>query len=255
MTAGPAFVPRPSPETGGDGSVSRRDGVLITRPQPGAAETAGRIAALGLYPIVSPVLEIRARAARLPLPGSVQAVLVTSGNAVCTLSPAFRALPLLTVGDATARRAHAAGFVSVASADGDADALATLAGQQCDRNGLPLLLAVAKGQSLALLSALRAQGFRVIRRTVYATVPATKLPATGRDALASNRLRAVLFFSTATACQFARLLSRAGLRERAAGIDACTISPRAAAAIEGLPWRRVLCAAHPTQDAMLALLS
>jgi uroporphyrinogen-III synthase len=255
MTTGSGFVPRPSPAKGEDGSVRPRDAVLITRPQPGAAETAGRIAALGLYPIVAPVLEIRARPARLPRPARVQAVLVTSGNAVTTLSAAFHALPLLTVGDATACKAQAAGFVSVASAGGDADALATLAGQKCDRHGLPLLLAVAKGESLPLLSALRGQGFRVIRRTVYAAVPAAELPAAGRDALTSNRLRAILFFSAATACQFTRLLSRAGLRDRAAGIDACTISPRTAAAIEGLPWRRVLCAAHPTQDAMLALLS
>lgn len=255
MTAGPGFIPRPSPDEGGDRSVARRDAVLITRPQPGAAETAGRIAALGLYPIVAPVLEIRTRPARLPPPASVQAVLVTSGNAVIALSPAFHAVPLLAVGDATARKAQSAGFVSVASASGDADALAVLAAQKCDRNGLPLLLAVAKGQSLPLLSALRTQGFRVIRRSVYTAVPAAELPATGRDALTSNRVRAILFFSAATACQFARLLSRAGLCDRAAGIDACTISPRAAAAIEGLPWRRVLCAAHPTQDAMLALLS
>jgi uroporphyrinogen-III synthase len=68
-------------------------------------------------------------------------------------------------------------------------------------------------------------------------------------------LRAILFFSAETARQFARLLTHAGLRETVAGVDACAIGAPAAAAIEGLPWRRVLRAAYPTQDAMLALLS
>jgi uroporphyrinogen-III synthase len=68
-------------------------------------------------------------------------------------------------------------------------------------------------------------------------------------------LRAILFFSAETARQFARLLTRAGLREPVTSVDACAIGAAAAAAIEGLPWRRVRRAAQPTQDAMLALLS
>src|SRR5205807_2131790 len=107
------------PETGA--------GILITRPEPGASETAARLARQGLRPIVAPVLEVRILTSHLPPPARLQAILVASGNAVPALPASHRHLPLLAVGEATASRAKAAGFARVASADGDARALAALA--------------------------------------------------------------------------------------------------------------------------------
>jgi uroporphyrinogen-III synthase len=63
-----------------------------------------------------------------------------------------------------------------------------------------------------------------------------------------------MFFSAETATHFAAMLSRGGLYDTISNVDAVTISNRAAMALEGLPWRRVLVAARPNQDAMLALL-
>jgi uroporphyrinogen-III synthase len=231
-----------------------RIGVLITRPEPGAAETASRVAALGLRPVIAPLLEIGVLPATLPASDRLQAVLIASGNALAGLPTAYRALPLLAVGDASAARARAAGFTGVLSADGDADALAALAGVHCDPAGLPLLLAVARGQSLVLTGALRGRGFRVMRRATYAATPVRALPEPAAAALREKCLRAALFFSAETGRQFARLLIRCGLREAVREIDACAIGQPAATAIDTLPWRRVLRAAKPTQDAMLALL-
>jgi uroporphyrinogen-III synthase len=142
----------------------------------------------------------------------------------------------------------------VRSADGDAEALAELARRHCDPGGPALLLAAGRGQSLALAAKLRALGFRVVRRSTYAAIPAQALPEAAVAALHDRRLRAALFFSAETARQFARLLIRSGLQEALRGIDACAIGEPAATAIQNLPWRRVLRAAKPTQDAMLALL-
>jgi uroporphyrinogen-III synthase len=231
---------------------------LITRPAAGAADTASRVAALGFRPVVAPLLTIQALPATLrstlPAADRLQAVLIASGNALDNLPTAYHHLPLLAVGSASADRARHAGFVRVLSADGDAEALAALAATCCDPSGPPLLLAAGRGQSLKLATALRALGFRVIRRAVYAAVPARTLPEAAAKALREGSLRAVTFFSAETAGRFARLLIRAGLREAVGGIDACAIGVPAATAIQALPWRRVLCAAKPTQDAMLALL-
>ncbi len=235
-------------------SEGTRDGVLITRPEPGAADTAARVAALGLRPVVAPLLDIRALPCALPAADGVQAVLIASGNALAGLPAGYRALPLLAVGDASAGRARAAGFIHVLSADGDAKALASMVGRHCDPAGQALLLAAGRGQSLALAAALRALGFRVIRRATYAAVPARALPDAAAAALRQGRLRAALFFSAETARQFVRLLNRSGLGTAVRGIDACAIGPPAVAALQALPWRRVLRAAQPTQDAMLALL-
>ena len=121
-------------------------GVLVTRPEPGASETAARIAALGYQPIVASLLEIRILHAALPPSGHVQAVLATSGNAIAALPASHRHLPLFAVGDATAGLARAAGFAAVHSASGDAGALAALVARDCDRSAGPLLFPCGRGQ-------------------------------------------------------------------------------------------------------------
>ncbi|MDA8251716.1 MAG: uroporphyrinogen-III synthase, partial [Rhodospirillales bacterium] len=120
----------------------------MTRPQPGASETAARLRALGRDAVLAPMLAIRPRP--LSLAFRPQAVLVTSGNAIAALPAALHALPLLAVGDATAARAAAAGFGDVHSAGRDATALAALAARLCRPQAGPLLLASGAGQGGAL---------------------------------------------------------------------------------------------------------
>ena len=230
------------------------DGVLITRPEPGASDTAARVAALGLRPVIAPLLEIRELRTLLPPSGRVQAVLAASSNAIPALPASHRHLPLFAVGDATAARARAAGFARVASADGDAAALVALVARSCDRRAGPLLLACGRSQGKALATDLRTRGFAVVRRVVYAAVPLDALPNAVRDALATGALRSAMFFSAETARQCVTLLRAAGLDEAVRRVDALAIGQPAAMALEALPWRRIRVAARPNQDAMLALL-
>ena len=226
--------------------------VLVTRPQPGAAETARRLTALGRPPVVAPVIEIVPLAARSPPPEQVQAVLATSGNAIAALR-GHAALPLLAVGDATAAKGRARGFTLVHSAGRDASALAELAARVCDPAGLPLLLASQQGQGRALVRALRAAGFAVVHRSAYAARPVPALPEAARAALCAGEVAAALFFSPATARAFVALAAAlpAGLFAR---VDALAISPPAAAALAPLPWQRIRVAAAPNQDELLGLL-
>jgi uroporphyrinogen-III synthase len=228
--------------------------VLITRPEPGASATAAAVAALGLRPVLAPMLTIVPRA--LHDPGRPQAVLVTSGNALSALPAALRGTRLLAVGDATAARARAAGFTEVCSAGRDAAALAELAAQCCVPEGGPLLLACGAGQGQPLAAALRARGFRVRRRTAYAAAPAAILPPEAAACLRAGELRAALFFSAATARAFAACLSHDGCPpELLQGVEAIAISRTTAAALSPLPWRRIRVASHPNHEAVLALLT
>jgi uroporphyrinogen-III synthase len=229
-------------------------GVLVTRPEPGASDTAARVAALGYRPVIAPLLEIRPARATLPPSGSVQAILVTSGNALPALPVSHRHLPLFAVGEATATQARRIGFAQVISADGDAAALASLVTERSDRHAGPLLLASGHGQGEALAADLRTRGFRVIRRVVYAAVPVANLPEIAREAFAAGRLTAALFFSAETARQCVRLLQAARLHEAVGAVEALAIGQRAAVALETLRWRQIRVAARPNQDAMLALL-
>ncbi len=201
-------------------------------------------------PVVAPLLRVR----RLEpaLPPNIAAVLVTSGNAVPCLPASLHGTPLLAVGEATAGRARAAGFVQVTSADGDAAALAELTRRSC-QPGAALLLATASRQGATLMAALRGHGFVVHRRAVYAAQPVGRLPSAAKQALETGSLAAALFLSAETARAFGHLMPEP-LLPALAGIDALAIGPPAAEALRFLPWRRVRVSAKPTQDSLLAML-
>jgi uroporphyrinogen-III synthase len=231
-----------------------RKSVLITRPEPGASETAARVALLGFVPIVTPAIRIDPTPARLPAAAALAAVLVTSGNAVEALPRAYRATRLLAVGDATAERARTAGFLQVLSAAGDAEALVSFViRHQSPRDGT-LLLASGRHQGQALAAALRQAGYRVARRVVYAAIPTHDLAPAAVDALRAAEVGAALFFSAETARQFVQQVQRAGLADSLAEVAAISIGRAAAMALDALPWRDISVAARPTQDEMLALL-
>lgn len=102
--------------------------IWITRAEPGAARTAARLQAMGLEPIIAPLLTIQNLTPPVPDLAPFDALAFTSINGVA----AFAALtperdrPVFAVGDATAQAARDAGFDDVRSASGDLHALARL---------------------------------------------------------------------------------------------------------------------------------
>jgi uroporphyrinogen-III synthase len=248
--------PRPAAAAGASPAAPRQDpgpgpAVLITRPEPGAAETAARVAALGFVPVLAPALTL---AARTPPPPPAQAIVITSPAAARALPAALHALPLFATGPASAEAARAAGFRRVEGAEGEAVSLAALVAARTAPGAGPLLLAVGAGYGLDLAAALRARGFRVLRRIVYAAREATALPAPAAAALGAGRVAAALFFSPRSARAAMALIEQAGLRHAAPGIVALALSPRIASSLRAWPWRRVAVADAPHQDRLLALL-
>jgi uroporphyrinogen-III synthase len=226
-----------------------RRSIMITRPEQDAAVPAARIQALGFTPVIAPMLRIERRAPSLPK--DVQAILVTSGNALAALTPG--STRLFAVGDATAARAREAGFSDVRSAGRDARALADLVAAAQSPQAGPLLLASGERQGEKLAADLRARGFRVIRRVCYAAYPVQRFPNRAAESLQSGELHAVLFLSAETATAFARLLPPE-LSNALASVAALAIGNAAADALERLPWQRVCRAQNPTLDDVLALI-
>ncbi len=187
----------------------------------------------------------------IPQPARIQAILLTSANAIPALLPS--ATPLFAVGDATADAACAAGFAQVHSADGDAHALAALATRSLRPNAGPVLLACGAGEGQALTATLRQAGFTVHRRIAYAATSPTTFPANAAAAIATGQLRAAIFLSTATAENFVRLCPHE-LHAKLAAITALAIGNRAADALKPLPWGGLRAARHPTLNEVLALL-
>ncbi len=228
--------------------------VLITRPEPGATETAARVAALGFRPVVAPVLAVHPSAHPPRGLDGIAATLLTSRNAVPGCPTSCHARPAFAVGDATARHAAEAGFRQVISASGDAVALAHLVAAMISPADGPLFLPCGQGQGFDLARNLRDRGFRVIRRVVYQAKAVPALPDDAATHLRDRQVGAVMFFSAETARHFVRLVHAARLDQAVDAADAVSISDRATVALRELPWRRISVAAKPNQEAMLALL-
>ncbi len=222
---------------------------MITRPAADAVATAERVRRLGWVPVVAPVLEIETL--EIGRPGAIDGIVVTSGNALASVSD-WAETRLLCVGDATAERARGAGFLDVRSAGGDATALAAVAARHFGQ-GARLLFPTAEGEGIGLAEALRGAGFGVDRRLGYAVRPVGAMPEAAVAALEGGRVHAALFLSARTAGVFAGLVGPP-LRGNLVGIDALAIGAAAADALTLLPWRRVRVSLGPTLDQVLALL-
>ncbi len=223
--------------------------VLITRPREDAARTAELVAARGFLPVVAPFMKIRRRAPDVP--DDVQAMLVSSGNAIAVLP--VRDVKLLAVGDATAQRAREAGFADVRSAGRDGAALVELAISTVRPQDGPLLLAIGARQGVNTAKALRRAGFNVMRRVAYEAVPVRDFPAEAEAVVRDGSLHAAMFLSAETAGAFVRALP-ASLRWHVRNVTALAIGNPAAGALQSLPWRRILVPDAPTLDGLLALL-
>lgn len=228
-----------------------RASVLITRPEPGATETAARIAALGLRPVLAPALVLAPRAAPLP---AVQAIVVASPAAPRSLPADLHGLPLFATGPASADAARAAGFTRVEGAEGEAASLVALVARRLRPAAGPLLLAIGAGYGRELVAALRGRGFKVHRRIVYAAREATELPASAAAALRAGEIGWGLFFSPRSARATMALMERAGLSGSARMISALALSPRIASILSEWRWARIAVADAPHQDRLLALL-
>ena len=220
--------------------------ILVTRPEPGASSTAARLVAMGHIPVLAPCLAITPLPPRLPENPAV--LVVTSGQAVPVLPETLHGVPVFCVGDATAGKLRMAGFSRVESAAGDADALFRL----ITARRLPGLhvMTVGERQGLGLFRQLREAGISVVRRTVYAARPLRILPEGVAEALAEGDIGAALFYSAETAQAFIRLKPVG-----TGGIQAFALSPKIAAALDGLPWSAIRVALAPTEADLMALLS
>ena len=216
--------------------------VAITRALPEAERTAERLRARGAEAIVAPLLEIAPRAFDTNLAG-VQALLLTSANGVraAALATRERGLPLLTVGDATARAARDAGFTEVRSAGGDVRALSALANASLQPKAGMLLYLSGADVAADLVSWLHAAGFQATRRIVYEARVVAALPAAY-----SQPLDIIVFHSARAARAFARL----GAPNAKTLTAACLSQAVADAAEQSARWARVVVASAPQEEAL-----
>lgn len=230
--------------------------IVITRPRDEAAGLAAELNARGFDTLIEPMLEIVAIPAEIPVLDRYSALAFTSANGVRSFAgrSGVRSMPAYAVGSRTAECLRIAGFADIRAAAGDAEAMAALIGETLDHDARVLhLCGIAVSRDLE--TQLEPTGMAVDRLALYDAVPAATFSQTLVDALYACTISNVLFFSTRTAETFGTLLREHGLTDMINSISALCLSRQIADEAARSPWRRVMTAAQPTSQSLIALLS
>ena len=211
--------------------------VAILRPEPGNAVTMARAGHAGLDPLSLPLFTVRPSDWTSPDASAFDGLLLTSANALRHGGPglaAFRHLPVLAVGSATAEAARAAGFTVAHTGSTDvADLLR-------DTDGSGRLLWLTGRERTAIEHPAIAAAV-----PVYASDP---IPLAAADAamLAGS---VALIHSARAAIQLTAILDHHAIPRSTVRIAAIS---RKAAVAAGPGWGAVAIATAPNDDALIA---
>jgi uroporphyrinogen-III synthase len=227
--------------------------VWITRPAEDAAGLAEALRAQGIEVVIEPLLRIVFIDGPPLDPAGAQALLATSANGVRAFARRAerRDVPVLAVGDASAKAAREEGFANVESASGDVVALAELVRRRLDPKDGPLLHIAGTDLAGDLAGALRKAGFEYRREVLYAARAAQELSEALVADIRGGALDAVLVFSPRTAKILVGLMRAADLAAASPRLICFCLSQAVAAAVSPLRWRDVVIASQPTQAAMI----
>jgi uroporphyrinogen-III synthase len=232
--------------------------VLITRPQPGAVETAKKLSALGFEPVCLPLTEIRPTFVELPAGQDFDAVAVSSANAIRHAQPsllrALAGLPVFAVGRRTAEAATDAGFKDPTIGPGNGRELATLMASRLAR-GARIIYLCGRVRTNGFEEALRAAGVETMPVETYDTVMLDYADEDLAKTLKSKPLDAVLLYSRVAAEALLKLTDRSVMSPLLARTSFICMSERVAEALIPIGERRVRVAAAPDEAAMLARLA
>jgi uroporphyrinogen-III synthase len=229
--------------------------VLVTRPEPEASLSAAALRRLGHDPIAAPVLDIVLDRAVAIDPAGLQAIAVTSVNAVKALAErGLGSLPLYAVGDATAAAARAAGFSIVISAGGRAGDLVEAVRCGCVPTQGAILYAAGRDRSGDVDGDLRRAGFTVRLVEVYRAEPVRALAAEAVAALGEGAVDAALVFSRRSGEILVSRLTELQMPHIPVHLAVAAISEAAAEPFRRAGFARIRVAARPTADALYEAL-
>jgi len=229
--------------------------VLITRPEPGAARTAKRVEGLGFEPVRLPLTEICPLSAGLPAGGVFDAVAASSANAIRhadqSLLRAVAELPVFAVGQGTADAADRAGLTNIIAGPGDAGDLARLMKRQMGR-GSRVLYLCGRVRMETFEATLSDAGMEVMPVEIYDTSTVDYTDDELKAMLGKEPFENVLLYSHMAAGAFGKLTDRSVVSLLFLRSRLVCMSGRVAKPLVSLDGVRV--AAHPNEEAMLALL-
>lgn len=231
---------------------------LVTRPRPDCKRTADKLRAAGHVADEAPLLRFQAvPPERFDLSG-VSSLAFSSRRAVAVLAghpqfPDLKALPVFTVGEATAAACRQAGFQDVHTAEGDVRSLGRLilASQDQLKPGA-VFHPAARERAGDLEGFLARENVSCRTEVVYGMDPASDLPAGVAEALQDGAYDGVLIYSRRTAEVLVQLLTGSGLDHILPGLYVYAISRQAAGPLSDVA--RVHVADEPCEKSLLDLV-
>jgi uroporphyrinogen-III synthase len=229
--------------------------VLITRPIEDADDFAREVRALGLTPLVEPMLGIVPVDYVMPDLKDYPALVFTSANGVRVFGCPSEAaeMSVFAVGAHTAEEARKHGYQKIFTAGGDANDLAALINKKF-AGSVRILHIRGEHTAIDLSEIVKHERITVDSVTVYTARSEDHFSPVCRDAIATGTAGAVTFFSRRTAENFVRLIEEEGLSANLSGIKALCLSPSVLECVQGTHWAGAYSARQPEKAAMLDLL-
>ncbi len=233
--------------------------LLITRPLQEASSLAERLKQKGFESFIEPLLTVSTlgenkAALETALEAHPQLLLTTSRRAVDALAQlsSIRAIPLLTVGTATAHYAGSLGFHAVTACE-TAEMLAGYVTQNYVPANGGLLYIRGEIITTDIAAKLAAESFQVNSVILYRAIPATRLSKQLCREIENGAIAGALFFSQRTSATYAALMQAHGLEKAHTSIHALCMSETVAKPLSLLPWRSLHYADKPDMEHMLAI--
>lgn len=227
--------------------------VLITRPEPQAAQTSAKLLDAGFTVFSEPCQVVKGIEAVLQ---SAEGYIITSRNGVeyGLKHVADKDAIIFTVGEKTAEAAEALGFNVIFAADGDAESLIeVILSRWLHEYGSLVHLSGAEVSTdvSALLSAI---GYKAERVVVYEAATLAEPSKATVDAIKNSKIDAVLFYSARAATIFNGWMEQEGLESALQSMQALVMSKRIAERLDGA-WKCIKIAKSKQEDDLIKLLN
>lgn len=232
--------------------------LLVTRPEPEAEALAETLRKSGHEAIVEPMLVIRPAEKVRPQLEGVDALVVTSANALGAIANhpdlgQMCRLPLYAVGAATAEAGRHLGFSKVIRGGGSADTLLPVL-TTAFRPGTRLLHLAGDVVAVDMATPLSRSGIALDTTIVYESVACSAFSEKLVAALRQGEVDGVILMSPRTAATFAALVTKAGLADEARRLVCFCISANTASTLGDLAPASTPIAATPDLPSLLALI-
>lgn len=231
--------------------------ILVTRPIAQALKTRERLEAFGHRVSLAPMLEILFPVELAIDLDGVQAIAVTSTNAIEGMMQRpdrdqLCDIPIFAVGDSTAQRAERAGWRKVYSAAGTVGDLARLLQSSLPRDAGSILYAAGADRAGDLAGTLQNAGFQVVLAEVYRARAVEHLPTSVVHALCDGNLDAIFVYSMRTAGQVLACMQSQDLMQSLRAVRICALSPAIAEPFRVAGCRNVMVSSEPNERSLFA---